>query len=198
MNVGCPLYNCSKPLAIIWKLFPNYTEKNTLMVDDIRENCELNMRNSYIIADYNRCWEENLQIQQDSESGDKRLLWLKFYLLLVKDEIDLRDNDMTQYHMCDQELMIKEFVRKRASELSQVSEEWSAISGMLAEIREYYGPNPYAQWAWNLLWRSDKSNSKLVSMMQNESYLGEGWCKNTVSHGAFVDRKRVASPHCYA
>lgn len=65
-----------KPLTFVWELFKNkgISPKNTIMIEDTIENCELNPRNCLEVPPY-RVWENPLDIN---------LLMLREYLKIIK------------------------------------------------------------------------------------------------------------------
>jgi len=69
------VFDC-KPLAFIWAKFPDqYTEKNTVMLDDLRRNYVLNRQNGLVIRPFRKT-----HVNRDS---DRELLHLSHYLVLI-------------------------------------------------------------------------------------------------------------------
>ena len=121
-----------KPLKLIWKLHPCYNEKNTLIIEDVWTNCILNPRNSYIIPPYHLA-----QSGQDAE-----LLWLAAYLMLVRDEDDVRnasvfkekkDSPTLLEHLqhTQQNSQLKDFVRARLQQLEEID---SSLAYLLTDL----------------------------------------------------------------
>jgi len=61
-----------KPLGVIWKNFPDFDAKNTLIIDDKEHNFLLNPQNGLWIKPYT--------CQKTSTSNDKSLLFISSYL----------------------------------------------------------------------------------------------------------------------
>ena len=74
---GLALYNAGlfdcKPLGFIWAKFPGqYTEANTIMMDDLRRNYVMNPQNGLVIRPYKHAYR--------NRETDKELLYLTEYL----------------------------------------------------------------------------------------------------------------------
>ena len=66
------LFDC-KPLGFIWAKFPSqYTEANTIMMDDLRRNYVMNPQNGLVIRPYKHA--------HRNRESDKELLYLATYL----------------------------------------------------------------------------------------------------------------------
>lgn len=69
------VFDC-KPLAFIWKKFPDhYCEDNTIMLDDLRRNYVMNPQNGLVIRAYKHA--------HRNRETDKELLYLTDYLLCI-------------------------------------------------------------------------------------------------------------------
>eukprot|EP00879_Flechtneria_rotunda_P027531 GHRR01029497.1.p1 GENE.GHRR01029497.1~~GHRR01029497.1.p1 ORF type:complete len:199 (+),score=47.63 GHRR01029497.1:240-836(+) len=68
------VFDC-KPLQFIWSKFEEYTEDNTVMLDDLRRNYVLNPQQGLVIRPYKRA--------HLNRNQDKELLYLMHYLTLI-------------------------------------------------------------------------------------------------------------------
>ena len=132
------LIRTCKPLQLIWELFPHYNEKITIIIEDDWQNCRSNPRNSYIIPPYSMASSE----ENANQDADKELLWLAAYLAIVKDDLDVRNASVFQEKKdsptdCEfnkhthQHTQLKNFVRARLAEISQI---WESLADQLTEL----------------------------------------------------------------
>lgn len=63
-----------KPLEVIWRNFPQYTKKNTIHIDDLKSNFQLNPSNGLLIHPFKEASKNN---------DDTELIYLTKYLLLI-------------------------------------------------------------------------------------------------------------------
>eukprot|EP00878_Enallax_costatus_P002404 GHUV01002580.1.p2 GENE.GHUV01002580.1~~GHUV01002580.1.p2 ORF type:complete len:112 (+),score=35.22 GHUV01002580.1:920-1255(+) len=68
------VFDC-KPLHFIWSRFDEYTEDNTVMLDDLRRNYIMNKQQGLVIRPFKKA--------HLTRHLDKELLYLKHYLTLV-------------------------------------------------------------------------------------------------------------------
>lgn len=68
-----------KPLEVIWRNFPQYTPKNTIHIDDLKTNFQLNPHNGLLIHPFKEASKNN---------DDTELIYLTKYLLLIANNED--------------------------------------------------------------------------------------------------------------
>lgn len=68
------MYDC-KPLPLLWRKFPQYSESNTIMLDDLRRNYILNKQSGLVIRPFRKAAQRR--------ATDRELVKLKFYLRAI-------------------------------------------------------------------------------------------------------------------
>lgn len=69
-----------KPLGVIWGIYKQYNEKNSLIIDDLRRNFLMNPKNGLRIDAFKRA--------HVTRSTDRELLYLRTYLKYLAEKVD--------------------------------------------------------------------------------------------------------------